>query len=154
MPAGAAWRRGFYDGVDDGQRLLDAGVRRAQLAQAGKLEEAGVDDRSLVEGWATIPDVVGNRRVGISGLGEPNEVRMVGERPATGHRPALDGALPVVGSAAKDASRHMVPVHVGDVGGGDQPCDLCCDGRGRVAALLFPALGPKPWAVAADTVGC
>src|SRR5260370_41402319 len=105
MPAGAAWRRGFYDGVDDGQRLLDAGVRRAQLAQAGKLEEAGVGDRSLVEGWDTIPDVVGNCRVGISGLGEPNEVRVVGERPGSRHRQALDGALPIVVMSAQHTTR-------------------------------------------------
>ena len=79
------------------QRCSDVGIAGGQLAQPCQLQEAGVDDRALVDvAEAAVAEVVGLRRVGVAVDRLADEVpRPVGA--GRGHRPPLDVALVVVG---------------------------------------------------------
>ncbi len=110
-----------------------------QFAEPHELEEARVDHRPLVERRTAVADVVRDRGVRIARLRETDEVARR-ERSGRRHRPALDLALPVVGDAEPERSDGCVAVRACEVGGGDEAGDLGRDRRGRVAALLFPAL--------------
>src|SRR6185437_289368 len=108
-------------------------------AEAGELEEAGVDDRALVGGDAAVAEAVAYRLVRVTVLGQPDEVAAIGVRAGAGHRPALDRALEVVGGRPVHAGGCAVAVPVGDRPGRDQPGDLGRDGRRRETALLLPS---------------
>ena len=76
----------------------------------------------------------------------------LGQRPVRGHRPAFDRSLPVVGDAQPEVRRGSVTVGAREVGSGSEAGDLGCDRRGRIAALLLPALDPEGGAVRDDEV--
>ena len=152
VPARPTRCRRFDRRVDDRKRLDDVRVVRGQLAEAYELEKAGVDHLTLVECRATVSDAVRDRRVRVTGLREPDEVRMRRERTVRRHRPALDRALPVVGDAEPDRGRRQVAVCPREVGGGDEACDLRRDRGRREAALLLPALGAERRAVRDEEV--
>src|SRR4029434_5325268 len=97
----------------------------------------GVDHLALVEGGPAVADVVGDGGVGVAGLGQPDEVGVWALGAVGGDRPALDGALEVVGDAAPNASGSGVAVAGGDVRRGDQAGDLGRDRGRREAALLL-----------------
>src|SRR5262249_5647543 len=65
----------------------DVRIARGELAETDELEEAGIDHLALVERRAAVADVVGDRRVRVTGLREPDEVPRR-ERPVRRHRPA------------------------------------------------------------------
>ena len=139
--------------VDDRQRGEHVRVVRRQLAEPGQLLEAGVDDRALVGGRAAVAEVVGDRRVRVAGLGQPDEVAPGRVRAGGGDRPALDRALEEVGGGPVDPGGGGVAVDVGDPAGRDQPGDLGRDRGRREAALLLPPLGAERRAVRDDEVG-
>ena len=138
--------------VDHRQRGEDVGVVGLEQAQAGVLEEAGVDDRALVERRAAVADVVA-----VAALGSPFfERRMkygsVLSGPLVVSVQLLEVALELVGDGAPHARRVMVAVLVGDDRRRDEARDLGRDGRGREAALLLPALRAERGAVAGHEV--
>ena len=140
VEAGPAVGVAADDVVHDGQRPLHVGVVGREDAEPGQLEEPGVDDRPLVGVGAAVAEVVGDCLVGVTVLGEPDEVAAGGVGPGRGDRPALDAALEVVGRGPVDPRSGVVAVDVGDPAGRDQAGDLGGDGRRRVAALLLPPL--------------
>ena len=135
VPARPARRCRSDGGVDDGQRAGDVGVVGGEHAEPGQLQEAGVDDGALVERRPAVAEVVGDGRVRVAGLGQPDEVGAVGERAVGGDRPALDPALEVVGGGPVDARRGGVAVDVGDVGAAIRPAISAAivDGENRTA---------------------
>ena len=137
--------------VHDGERRENVRVACGQLAEPRELEEAGVDHRALVERRPAVPDVVRDRGVRVAGLREADEVAR--REWAVGRdRPTLDRTLEVIGDAAPDSGRDRVVIRVGEVGGGDEPGDLGCDRRGRIAVLLLPPLDAECRAVARNEV--
>ncbi len=56
-----------------------------------------------------------------------------------GNGPSLYRPLPVVGYTQPDLRALFIMVDEGDISRRYQACNLGCDCRGRVAALLFPA---------------
>jgi hypothetical protein len=67
VPAGAAGGVAPDVGVDHGQGAEHVGVVGGEDAEAGQLQEAGVDHLALVEGGPAVADVVGDVRVGVAG---------------------------------------------------------------------------------------
>jgi len=103
--------------------------RSSAVLVSSRLQEAGVDHRTLIGARAAVAEVVGDGRVRIAGLRQPDEVAAGGVRPGGGHGPALDAALEVVGRGAVDAGCRVVAVEVGDPAGGHESGDLGRDRR-------------------------
>jgi len=120
-----AARRLLLDGlVRHRQRVQNVRVGGRQLAEANQLEESGIDDRALVERRAAIADVVADRRIRITGLGKPDEVRPTRQRAVRRDGPALDGSLVPVRGREPDPGVGRRSVLPGDRCGCDQPGDL------------------------------
>ena len=133
-------RRGHRDLlVEHAQRGLDVGVADRELAQPDQLLEPAVDDGALVQGGTAVAEVVADRRVRVTGLGQPDEVAR-GVRTGGGHRPGLDVPLEVVGGGLVEPGPGGVTVAGGNGRRGGQPGDLGRDRGRRVAGLLLPAL--------------
>src|SRR6266542_4752072 len=72
--AGSAGRADGYLLVQHAQRGLHVRVGDGQLPEPDELLEPAVDDAALVHGRAAVAEAVGDRRVRVAGLGQPDEV--------------------------------------------------------------------------------
>ena len=130
VPAGSRGGLGPDDGVNHLQRRLDVGIGGRELAQAGQLQESGVDDGALVHlGQAPVAEGVALGCVRVPLRGQPDEVAAIAVGPGAGHRPSLDVALVVVGRGQVQGGPRRVARRLGQVRGGDQAGDLSRDGR-------------------------
>ncbi len=76
VETGAAGSAGRDGGVHDLERVGDQRQVLRQLTQPGQVQEPGVDHAALVQGRAAVAQAVGDGRVGVAGLGQPDEVRV------------------------------------------------------------------------------
>ena len=126
----------------------------AEQAEPRVLEEAGVDHaRAGRDPGRRCRRCRPIAAFGIAGLREPDEVRARAQRAVGGQRPGLEVALELVGHAAPDGgAESRSPLMSAISRGGEQTGDLGGDRRGRVAALLLPALGAERRPVGGDEV--
>src|SRR5215211_5432975 len=74
VPARPVRRRRLDRRVDDLERTEDVRVVGPQQAEPDELEKPRIDDGALVERRPAVADVVGDRRIRVAGLREPDEV--------------------------------------------------------------------------------
>src|SRR6266568_5150390 len=89
VPSRSAWCIGLDRCIDDRERLRDRRITGRFETKAYQLQEASINDSTLVKGRPTITDVVANSSIGIARLREADKVRMGSERPIRSNGPSL-----------------------------------------------------------------